>query len=256
MDKKKILLLGGRDESTRMVFNSLNKKFGIDLAIIEAGESKKLFLKRRVKKLGIITVIGQIFFQLFVVKFLRMVSEGRRNELLAAGNLDLTEIPADKIRSVQSVNAEATIEMIKDLNPDLIIVNGTRIISKKVLASVSCKFINMHSGITPKYRGVHGAYWSLVLNDVKNCGITVHFVDAGIDTGNIIEQGRVVPDKKDNFTTYPLLQLSAGLKLQQKAVEDYFSDQIIPKKGTEESSLWVHPTIWAYFYYRFFRGVK
>lgn len=256
MDKKKILLLGGRDESTRMVFNSLNKKFGIELAIIEAGESKKLFLKRRLKKHGIIKVFGQILFQLIVVKFLRMVSEGRRNELLAQENLDLTDIPADKIKHVTSVNAESTIEMIKEINPDLIIVNGTRIISKKVLASVSCKFINMHSGITPKYRGVHGAYWSLVLNDLENCGITVHFVDAGIDTGNIIEQGRVVPTSKDNFTTYPLLQLSTGIILQQKAVEGYFNDRIVPKKGTAESMLWVHPTIWAYFYYWIFRGVK
>jgi folate-dependent phosphoribosylglycinamide formyltransferase PurN len=72
---------------------------------------------------------------------------------------------------------------LKAINPDLVIVNGTRIISKKVLSSINSKFVNIHVGITPKYRGVHGTYWALVNNDVENSGVTVHFVDEGIDTG-------------------------------------------------------------------------
>jgi folate-dependent phosphoribosylglycinamide formyltransferase PurN len=66
---------------------------------------------------------------------------------------------------------------LKAINPDLVIVNGTRIISKKVLSSINSKFVNIHVGITPKYRGVHGTYWALVNNDVENSGVTVHFVD-------------------------------------------------------------------------------
>jgi methionyl-tRNA formyltransferase len=41
-------------------------------------------------------------------------------------------------------------------------------------SSINSKFVNIHVGITPKYRGVHGTYWALVNNDVENSGVTVH----------------------------------------------------------------------------------
>src|SRR5438093_9923670 len=46
-----------------------------------------------------------------------------------------------------------------------VVVNGTRIISEAVLTASDAVFINMHAGITPKYRGVHGGYWALYNGD-------------------------------------------------------------------------------------------
>jgi len=71
-------------------------------------------------------------------------------------------------------------------HPDVVVVNGTRIIAEKVLHSVPATFLNTHSGITPLYRGAHGGYWALVKKDRANCGVTIHVVDAGIDTGGIV----------------------------------------------------------------------
>jgi folate-dependent phosphoribosylglycinamide formyltransferase PurN len=78
------------------------------------------------------------------------------------------------------------------------------------LQSTSAKFINTYTGITPLYRDVHGGYWALFQNDKENCDVTVLLVDEGIDTGNIIYQFLIQPTKHDNFSTYPLLQLSEG----------------------------------------------
>ena len=66
MEHKKIVLLAGKGESTTIVFNSINQNFGVTAAIIEERESTKLFLKRRVRRLGIVTVFGQILFQILV----------------------------------------------------------------------------------------------------------------------------------------------------------------------------------------------
>lgn len=257
MENKKVVLLGGKGQSTNIVFNSLNKNMEVAFAIIEDKESTSKFLKRRIKRLGIVTVIGQISFQILIAKPLNYLSKKRQNEIIVENKLDLTEIPKEKLKHVSSVNSNDTIALIKSINPDLIIVNGTRIISKKVLSSVNCKFINTHAGITPKYRGVHGTYWALVNNDLENSGVTVHFVDEGIDTGNIIYQRQVLPSDKDNFSTYPLLQLSEGLKILHKAIQDLFEDRmVLQKEKTTETSLWYHPTIWKYLYYRITRGIK
>ena len=257
MKNKKIVLLAGKGESTNIVFNSINKNFGIYSVIIEEKENTKIFLKRRVRRLGIITVFGQILFQILIAKPLSIFSKNRKKEIINENLLDISKIPNEKINAVTSINSDITISLLKNLNPDIVIVNGTRIISKKVLSAVNCKFINTHAGITPKYRGVHGTYWALVNNDIKNSGVTVHFVDSGIDTGNIINQASVIPKKEDNFSTYPLLQLSEGLKILNEAIQDLIDNSLVAQKEkVTESILWYHPTIWKYLFYRIAKGVK
>jgi folate-dependent phosphoribosylglycinamide formyltransferase PurN len=256
MANKKIIMLATKGLPTNIIYNVLDKCFGVDQVIIEEKESAKIFLKRRFKKLGWFTAIGQILFQFIVVKLLIQFSRKRTKEIIKLNNLNTKEIPAKKIRSVHSVNDESTLEIIKEINPDLIIVCGTRIISKKLLGTIACRLINIHAGITPLYRGVHGTYWALVNNDIENSGVTVHFIDEGIDTGNIIVQGHVGIGGNDNFTTYPLLQLARGVELLVQSVADYFDNTISIKKVAGKSKLFYHPTIWEYLYYRVIRKVK
>ena len=256
MINRKIVILGSKGTSTNIVFHSLNSEFGIYMAVIENKESLKTFLKRRIKKLGYLRVLGQILFQIIVVNILNFYSRKRKDQIIKDHGLNIAEIPENKKRIVNSVNSDATVKILQEVNPDLIIVNGTRIISERVLNCVNCKFINIHTGITPKYRGVHGMYWALINDDIENSGVTVHFVDTGIDTGKIIFQAKVTPRNKDNFVTYQFLQLSEGLKILKKAIEAYLNGNIETETGILDSYLWYHPTIWQYLYYRIVKKVK
>lgn len=144
-----------------------------------------------------------------------------------------------------------------EINPDIVLVNGTRIISSKVLGSTNAVFINMHTGITPKYRGVHGGYWALANNDKENCGVTIHIVDKGVDTGGILYQTTIPLTAKDNFITYPYLQFGEGLPLMKKAIDDIAINKVVVMKPeTTESKLWYHPTIWQYLFKRILKGKK
>lgn len=256
MEHKKIVIVGSDGLSTNIVFNAINNTFGVHKIVLENNESAQFFLKRRIKRLGLFTVIGQILFKIFIVKLLNKTSKKRAKEILTSNQMDNSAISEDKILRVPSINAQSTIELLKSLNPDVIVVNGTRIISKKVLQSVGCKFINTHTGMTPMYRGVHGTYWALANNDLEHSGVTVHFVDEGIDTGNIISQVQVIPTKKDNFVTYPLLQLAAGIELLKDALINYFNQEITIQQAKGNSRLYYHPTIWQYLYYRIKQNVK
>jgi methionyl-tRNA formyltransferase len=123
---------------------------------------------------------------------------------------------------------------------------GTRIIGSETLKAVGAPFINYHAGITPKYRGVHGAYWARVSGDAEHCGISVHLIDAGIDTGPVLYHARIVPTAEDNFSTYPYLQLAAGLPLLSRAAKDALSGTLRPREVNLPSRLWSHPTFWSY----------
>jgi len=250
-------MLAGKGESTNIVYNYLCKTFEIDKVIIEYPRDRIQFLKKRVKRLGYVKVFGQILFYLISMPYLRISSKKRIIEIKKIYNLDDSHIEMSKIIDVPSANSDVTINILREINPDIVIVNGTRIISKKILNCIDAKFINMHAGITPLYRGVHGGYWSLVEGKIEACGVTVHFVDQGIDTGNIIEQAIIKPTKRDNFITYPLLQLGVGLPKLKTSIKKLLESSISTCADPEgESKLWSHPTLWEYLWYRIYKGVK
>ncbi len=257
MDKPQIVILAGNGTSTHVLYNYISQYFSIQKVIIENKESTSLFLKRRIKRYGIVTVFGQLLFQIFCAKPIQLLSGSRRKEILQQSNLQESPVPTNKTMHVNSVNEEQCIIELQKINPKIILVNGTRIISKKVLTSANAIFINMHAGITPKYRGVHGGYWALANADVENCGVTIHRVDAGIDTGSILAQATITITKADNFTTYPLLQQAKGLTLLPQIISNCISNPTANTiTNTLPSMLWVHPTIWQYLYFRIKQGVK
>jgi folate-dependent phosphoribosylglycinamide formyltransferase PurN len=253
---ERIALLSGKWDTTPIVYNFLQQYFHVDKAIVEESVPRKEFLKKRVKKLGVISVTGQVLFQLMIAKPLAKLSRKKIGAIKKEYNLDSSPIPKKYVVEVSSVNAMESLNQLKTLQPDLVIVHGTRIISKKILQAVNATFINIHAGITPRYRGSHGAYWALANNDKENCGVTVHLVDAGIDTGNVLAQTIIPYTKEDNFVTYPYLQLAEGLKLLKEVIEKLEREERPVVKNDLDSALWHHPTLWGYLWKRIIKGVK
>ncbi|UOQ67229.1 formyl transferase [Hymenobacter volaticus] len=254
---KRIVILAGPGESTDILFHALDAEFGVHRIIVETPVSQKQLLKRRAEKLGYATVAGQILFKLLVAVPLTRSSQSRLQAIRQQEKLDNQPLPQDRVIHVPSINSQECITQLQELQPDIIVVNGTRIIAKKVLTSVPCKFINTHAGITPLYRGVHGGYWALANSDPQHCGVSVHLVDPGIDTGAIIAQTLIHPTAEDNFVTYPMLQLAAGLPLLKNAVRDELSGNLALKPAPEgQSRLWSHPTLNEYLRNRKRNGVR
>ena len=102
-------------------------------------------------------------------------------------------------------------------------VHGTRIIAARVLESAGCPVVNMHAGITLRYRGVHGGYWALAEQHPDWVGTTVHLVDPGIDTGGILAQTTFEVSGEDTIATYPDLHLVHGLPLLGAQVDKVMS---------------------------------
>lgn len=99
------------------------------------------------------------------------------------------------------INSEEFISQAKAYNCDLFVsMSFNQIFKKEIINLPKLKTINCHAGKLPFYRGRNILNWALI-NDEKDFGITVHFIDEGIDTGDIILQ-RVFPiSDKDNYST-------------------------------------------------------
>jgi methionyl-tRNA formyltransferase len=246
MQQKKILFLASDCESSRWVYNAIKKDYPFVAAIIEQPVSKKLLFKNRLKRIGVFKVTGQVLFSVLIVPFLRKKAAGRKEALVQQYSLDNSDFDAVNCFHVSSVNDAACEQLIRQQAPDIIIVNGTRIISKKILQCTAAIFINMHVGITPWYRGSHGGYWALYNNDIDNFGTTIHQVDAGVDTGGVLKQIFAQPTKADNFTTYPVLQVAIGIEALQTVLLQVIKGSYEIKKHTAKGNLHYQPTVWEY----------
>jgi folate-dependent phosphoribosylglycinamide formyltransferase PurN len=246
--KPKIIILARDCDSTNIVYNYLKKYFGIDAIVLEKPIPRRKQFLNRAKRLGYMNAISQVIFFLCVAPVIKMLSQKRKAEIFKQYQLDETAPEESLIKRIRYANTEEGRGLLNQLKPDLIIVNGTRIISKKTLESVHSTFINIHTGITPAFRGVHGGYWAVATGKKNLFGTTIHYVDTGVDTGGIIEQVFTEPPQRDNFYTYPYLQYAAVLPVLKQVIQS-FIDGTRPqtrKPVTTDSELWFHPTMFQW----------
>jgi len=79
---------------------------------------------------------------------------------------------------------------IIDTKPDIVISYGCSIIKEPLLSIFKNRFINIHLGLSPYYRGSGTNFWPFVLNEPQFAGVTYMNIDSGIDTGPILHQFR------------------------------------------------------------------
>jgi folate-dependent phosphoribosylglycinamide formyltransferase PurN len=254
MRTDKVALLTCESDIGRIAARYLAARFPGLAVVVERNMPRSLLLRRRVKRLGLVRVGGQLAFMAFQ-RVQRSASRGRIAEIVGQANLEPPWPNTSELIRVPSINSPECVAYLKRLRPRAILVVGTRIIAEEVLRAVEVPFINYHAGITPKYRGVHGGYWAKAEGDAGNFGVTVHLIDKGIDTGDVLYQARLVPIAEDNYSTFPYLQLVAALPLLERAARDAVAGTLRPHKVDSPSRLWSHPTLWQYVKTGLRRGV-
>jgi len=98
-----------------------------------------------------------------------------------------------------NVNSEKTLGILKEMAPDVAVQAGVGIIRKETLSMFKTGVLNAHMGFLPQYRGMNVLEWSLFNNDP--IGITVHFIDEGIDTGDILFKKDIPIGKGDTINS-------------------------------------------------------
>ena len=110
------------------------------------------------------------------------------------GPLSLAKRHGIEVVSFTDVNAEACLDRLQRVGPDLIYaVNVYQLLKPPLLALPKIGVINFHFGMLPHYRGMSPYMWALARGE-REVGVTVHFMDERFDTGDIISQ-KCVPIK-------------------------------------------------------------
>ena len=100
------------------------------------------------------------------------------------------------------------LNQFKSKGIDFVFCFGSKILKKKLINHFKNKIINFHPSLLPKYPGLN-AIDQAILNNETELGNTAHFIDEGIDTGQIILQSRVNANEFVNYDT--VLDLQIGM---------------------------------------------
>lgn len=129
---------------------------------------------------------------------------------------------------------------IRDLRPDIIVIYYAPILGKNIFSIAPLGTINLHPSLLPKYRGGHPLFWTAYSMETEG-GVTVHAVDAGMDTGDILCQKAFPVQPGMSESAMAKLTIDHhGVRLLLKAL-DSVADGVCPRIPQPE----VSPTIKA-----------
>ena len=133
-----------------------------------------------------------------------------------------------------SVRTEETLDLLKELNPEvLVVVAYGKILPKAVLDLPPKGCINVHGSLLPKYRGAAPIQWT-VLNGDEVGGVSTMYMDVGMDTGDILLEERTPVG--ENETAGELFDRLAdlGAQLLLKTLDQVQEGTVTPRKQQEE----------------------
>ena len=237
-----------------IMINALRDQFGDFPVIVEEGEPPAAVWRRRRKLLGPLTVAHMQAARL-PIKLTKRGTKALIDQMIEVHGLRPEPDASTRMFDVPSVNSDACRALLREASPKAVFVVSTRMIARKTLDAVDAPFINYHSGINPAYRGMFGGYFALANGEPEHFGATVHLIDDGVDTGDILYQSQVQAEPRDNFHTY-LWRLAAGSReIVIQAVSDALSGQLAPRKVDLPSRQWFAPTLTGYISAGLRRGV-
>lgn len=115
----------------------------------------------------------------------REAAEASRNALK-----EIAEARGVPVHFVGNYHSPEALALMRAMNADLGVVLGTNILKEPVFKIPRLGSINLHQGLAPIYRGCPAVFWEL-FNDEREVGLTVHFVESKVDTGDIVMQETV-----------------------------------------------------------------
>ena len=115
--------------------------------------------------------------------------------------------------------------LLEELSPDLGVLGGTRIIRDRILRIPKDGMLNAHPGLLPDVRGSASPAWS-VYYDIP-IGSTAHFIDPGIDTGDIVGKREIPIYRGDTYEKLCWLTLVEAGTLMTEAVTAWKKGELV-----------------------------
>lgn len=182
---KKILCIGGNHPRHLYYFNKINEIFPISGAIIEEREE-------------LLPQIPKDLESVDEINFKNHFEKRQKAEIKYFGAQKFPEISLIKIERSE-LNSQKTVDYVEKIKPDMTLIFGSGMIKKPLLSTLPKDTINLHLGISPRYRGSATLFWPFYFMEPNYAGSTFHHIISEPDAGEIIHQVLPYLEKTDGI---------------------------------------------------------
>jgi methionyl-tRNA formyltransferase len=168
------------------VTNRILDEFELDAIIVDRGrpQGRADRIRGLLDRYTTRQLISRLLLRVTSV-LLRDDGRRRRDLLDVFGDEARVFARPDLVRSVDGINTDAGRAAVSNMTPDLLLIYGTGIVGRRVLAMASETALNLHTGMSPEYRGADCAFWPVHNREFDLVGATVHECTPRVDGGEI-----------------------------------------------------------------------
>lgn len=186
-----VALLTVEGRTSRVLANLLSAAGLVHLIVVESPRSTRLAWTAR----RLLRYLAGVFRLRPPIEFRTTPERRIEIELLNAAErrvaehypASFSEWPSSVTRlRVDDLNGDRCREALTRQRPEVIAVFRTRILRERVFKLARLGAVNCHYSILPDYRGTFVEFWQRLNGDLRTAGVTFHFVDEGVDTGDTI----------------------------------------------------------------------
>ena len=217
----RIVLITGDDLEHRYMANKLASE--IQLAAIVVDHGKKERFQDRIKRLWRRYTIPGLLSRI-ILAGLRSAwgDRGARERALTMrfGREACSAFnDASLVRNVKGINTQEGQQLVRSLEPDVLLVFGTGIVGNKILSLARRIALNLHTGISPYYRGCDCSFWPVHNEELSMLGATVHECTKDVDGGKIFGTVHAKPEPGDSLFDIFARCVIAGAQLYSDTVQ-------------------------------------
>jgi len=228
MKQPAIILICHKAPFGKAMAAALKERFGdgfVGVLAIDRKKSRLKQLRRRIKKALTTTALERR-----VLRVERKLAREAESVFLQRAKPPETWPQGIAVHYTDNPNNAASIAWLADHAPDIIAVTGAPILRQPVFDLAPMGALNMHSSILPDYRGTQAEFWQVLEGRVDTCGVTIHYIDAGVDTGQIVLQRPTQADPTTSPQMVRTRNLITALDAMPDALESVFDGSADPRQ--------------------------
>jgi len=216
----RFVLITGDDLEHRYVANRLAAEIDLTAILVDRGKQTSFFAKcrRQLRRYSATEIVSKSLLRIFKI----LVRDKRAycsqlEAVLGEENCHVFKYP-NLVEYISGVNSKRAVETVKNLKPDVILIYGTGIVKNKVLTLAKMTRLNMHTGLSPYYRGCDCTLWPIHNGEPEMVGATVHECTQQVDGGKVFGIRKARLEGDDQLHTVFARAVVAGTDLYIEVV--------------------------------------
>ena len=223
MASKRLILLTRDDLVHRYVANTLCAALDIKAIIVDC--KPEMANWRRAAKRGIAHFASKAARAALLRIIRDDLARDKALRRLLGDRAEAFERP-ELLKPVEGINSSHAQALVREFSPTAILVFGTTVVRDSTLRLATDVCLNMHTGVSPYYRGTACAFWPVANGELDMLGATIHECTSAIDGGAIYEVVRTAYNPGDDLHTLFGRAVMAGSEAYVRVVQAYLAGKL------------------------------